>query len=152
VKTAGFRVAKGQGWTLATGSQQAVDCYTSEGWMNLKRDAAVLLGAVVGGLIGHMLFFWVARQGFYGLVLPGGLLGLGAGIGRGGARWIAVVCGVAALALGLFTEWRFAPFAADPGLGYFLTHLHQLRPLTMAMIAVGAAIGFWVPFRRAGVV
>jgi len=119
--------------------------------MNPRREGAVLLGAVVGGLIGHLLFFWVARQGFYALALPGGLLGLGAGIGRGGARWVAVACGVAALVLGLFTEWRFAPFATDPGLGYFLTHLHHLRPLTLVMIGVGAAIGFWVPFRRGGV-
>jgi len=118
--------------------------------MNPKRDGLVLLGALAGGLLGHLLFFWVARQGFYGLILPGGLAGLGAGIGRGGSRWVAVACGLVALVFGLLTEWRFAPFEADGGFGYFLGHLHQLRPLTLAMIGVGAAIGFWVPFRRGG--
>lgn len=124
----------------------------SEGRMNPKRDAAVLLGAVVGGLIGHLLFFWVARQGFYALVLPGGLAGLAAGIGRASSRGTALACGAIGLVAGLFTEWRFAPFAADPGIGYFLTHLHQLRPVTLALLAVGAAIAVWVPLRRRTVV
>jgi hypothetical protein len=58
------------------------------------------------------------------------------------------VCGFLALALALFTEWRFEPFIADAGLGYFLSHVHHLQPLTPVMIAVGTLIGFYVPFGR----
>lgn len=29
-----------------------------------------LLGAAVGGFLGYWLFFVIARQGFYGIVLP----------------------------------------------------------------------------------
>jgi hypothetical protein len=59
-----------------------------------------------------------------------------------------VVCGFLSLALGCFTEWRFAPFVADASFGYFISHMHELRPITLLMIAAGALIGFWVPFRR----
>lgn len=113
-----------------------------------RGDATVVLGGLVGGVVGYLLFFWVARQGYYGLILPGGLLGLGAGLGRARSIATACVCGLGALGLGLVAEWQFAPFRADHGLGYFLTHLPELKPLTLGMIAVGTAIGFWLPFRR----
>jgi len=108
----------------------------------------VLCGAAAGGTLGYFTFFWVLTQGFYGLVLPGGLLGLGAGIARNRSIWLAVGCGLLAIALGLFTEWRYAPFIKDESLGYFLLHPHELKPITLLMIALGGLIGFWVPFRR----
>ena len=116
--------------------------------MNWKRDGLALLGALVGGALGYLAFFWLAGQGFYALVLPGALLGLGGGLARPRSRFVPVVCGLMALVLGLIIEWRFAPFTADTSLPYFLSHVHQLKPLTLIVIAVGAAIGFWVPFRR----
>ncbi len=116
--------------------------------MNRRNDFLVLLGAVIGGLLGYVTFFAIARRGLYGLALPGGLLGLGAGIFKTRSKAVPVLCGFLALALGLFTEWRFAPFAADAGLGYFMSHVHQLSPLTLVMVAAGTLIGFWVPFRR----
>jgi len=115
--------------------------------MNRKNDLLVLLGAAIGGVLGYVVFFAFARRGLYGLALPGGLLGLGAGIFKTRAKAVPVVCGLMALALGFFTEWRFAPFATDASLGYFVLHIHQLSPLTLIMIAAGTLIGFWVPFR-----
>ena len=114
----------------------------------LKNNCLILLGAVAGGILGHFIFFWIAGQGFYGLVLPGGFLGFGAAIARSGSKAIPVICGVMALLLGIFTEWRFAPFLADDSFGYFLSHLHQLRPITWIMILLGTALAFWIPFRR----
>lgn len=119
---------------------------------SLVNDGVVLLGAIAGAVVGHLLFRWIATQGFYALVLPGGLAGLAAGIGRASSRATAPACGAIGLVAGLFTEWRFAPFAADPGIGYFLTHVHQLRPVTLGLIAIGAAIALWVPLRRRAVV
>jgi hypothetical protein len=116
--------------------------------MKRKNDVLVLVGAAAGGLLGYVVFFALARRGLYGLALPGGLLGLGAGIFKTRSKTLPVVCGLLALALGLFTEWRFAPFAADASLGYFVSHLHRLSALTLIMLAVGTLIGFWVPFRR----
>jgi hypothetical protein len=115
-------------------------------------DGLVLIGALAGAVVGHLLLLWIASQGFYALVLPGGLAGLAAGIGRASSCAAALACGAIGLVAGLFTEWRFAPFAADPEIGYFLTHLHQLRPLTQALIAVGTAIAVWVPLRRRTVI
>jgi hypothetical protein len=116
--------------------------------MNRKSDFLVLLGALVGGLLGCIIFFALAGRGLYGLALPGGLLGLGAGIFKTRSKAIPVVCGLLALALGLFTEWRYEPFVADARLGYFVSHVHHLQPVTLVMIAAGALIAFYVPFRR----
>jgi hypothetical protein len=103
---------------------------------------------LIGGTLGYLAFFWIAAQGFYGLALPGGLLGLGAGVVKNRSIGVAVVCGLAATALGLFTEYRFAPFRDDPSLGHFLAHVPQLQPVTLLLIGVGGLIGFYVPFRR----
>lgn len=108
-----------------------------------RRIALGLLGAAIGGCLGYFAFFWVARQGFYALVLPGALLGLGAGLSaRGRSVILAVICSVAGLALGLFTEWRFAPFVADDSVAYFSTHVHTLKPITLIMLGLGAFLSF----------
>ena len=97
-----------------------------------------LLGATIGGAIGYFAFFWAARQGFYALVLPPALLGLTAGyLARCRSVPMAILCAVAGLALGMYTEWRFAPFRADPSFSYFLTHAHQLKPFTLLSLALG---------------
>ena len=114
----------------------------------MKQAALVLSGGVLGGVVGYFAFGWLVSQGFYGLVLPGGLIGLGAGLAPCRSRWPSVVCGVSALLLGLFTEWRFFPFKADGSFSYFLRNVHELKPITLLMIAAGTGIGFWVPFRR----
>ena len=114
----------------------------------MKQAALVFGGAIVGGVVGYFVFFWLTRQGFYGLVLPGGLLGLGAGIAKCHSRLPSIVCGVLALGLGLFTRWQYGHFDEDGSFGYFLSHVYQLSPVTLLMIAAGTAIGFWVPFRR----
>jgi hypothetical protein len=104
-----------------------------------------ILGAGLGGLLGYFAFFWIVRQGFYALMLPGGLVGLGGGLlARDRSPLRAGICGVFALGLGVFTEWRFASFIKDASLGYFLAHLHELRPITLLMIAVGGAFGYWL--------
>ena len=116
--------------------------------MNLKNDFLVLAGALVGGLVGYVVFKWLLGQGYYGLMLPGGLLGMGAGVFKTRTKAMAIVCGILALVLGLLVEWNSFPFNADESLFYFVTHFYDLNPATLIMIALGAAIGFWIPFRR----
>jgi hypothetical protein len=115
---------------------------------HLATGAQIVVLAAVGGALGYAGFFLMLRQGFFALVLPGGLLGLAASLPRN--RWFgwAVICGLAALALGLFADWRAEPFQADHSLGYYLAHAHQVQPIPLLMIVVGAAIGFWGPFSR----
>jgi len=76
------------------------------------------------------------------------LLGIAAGLPGNRWRYWAWICGLAALVLGIFTDWQAEPFRADAGLGYYVMHLHQVQPVTLIMIAVGAAVGFWGPFSR----
>ena len=114
----------------------------------MKQQVLALIGAMVGGLIGYFGFLWIAHQGFYALVLPGGLLGLGASLFPTRSTGVCILCSVLALALGFLAEWQFAPFIVDRSLGYFLTHIHQLKPITLIMIATGTLIGFWAPFSR----
>ena len=102
-----------------------------------------ILGAVVGGCVGYYAFFWLTQQGFYALILPPALLGLAAGFAsRQRSVPLAIICAVAGLGLGLFTEWNFAPFVADKSLGYFLTHVHQLKPLTLIMLTIGVVVSY----------
>jgi len=114
----------------------------------MKNDPLALCGAFLGGTLGYFAFFWIASQGFYALVLPGAAVGLGAGVVANRSQWVAVVCGILAAALGVWTEFRFAPFRADGSFTYFVTHLQNLRPITLVLIAVGTAVGFWIPYRR----
>src|SRR5262249_44369444 len=60
----------------------------------MMQSLLVLAGAVAGGVLGYFAFFWVAAQGFYGLIIPGALLGLGAGIAKNRSVVLAVVCGL----------------------------------------------------------
>jgi hypothetical protein len=102
-----------------------------------------LIGAAIGGTVGYFAFFWFASQGFYALILPPGLMGLAAGFcARGRSTVLALICGIAGLMLALFTEWKFAPFAADDSLAWFMTHLYQLKPVTLLMVGLGAVFSF----------
>lgn len=114
----------------------------------LKNYLVTLGLAAAGGALGYLAFFWIASQGFYALVVPGGLLGLAAGLVPNRSLTMAIICGLLALGLGIVTEYRFRPFLADESFAYFLTHLHQLEPFTWIMIVVGSFVGFWGPFRR----
>jgi hypothetical protein len=111
-----------------------------------------LLGAAAGGVLGYFAFFWITRQGFYALALPGLFIGLGCGLlSRGTSRVQGLVCAVLGLFLGLIIEWQFAPFIADNSLVYFLTHVGDLKPLTWISIGVGGLLAYWCgtgsPFR-----
>ena len=109
----------------------------------IQTIALGLLGAIIGGAVGYFLFIWIARQGFYALMLPGWLLGEGAGLcARRRSVPLGIVCAVLALGLGLFAEWKFRPFIDDDSFGYLLTHVHKLQPITMIFIALGAFLGY----------
>ena len=104
-----------------------------------------LVGAIVGGVLGFYTFGWLYSQGFYGLMIPGAFLGLGCGLlAQHPSVPRGIVCGVAALILALFTEWKFFPFVADTSLSYFVRHLTDLKPVTVLMTGIGGLIAYWV--------
>ena len=103
-----------------------------------------LIGAVAGGVFGHMLFFWFVKYNFYAMVFPGAFLGMGCGLlSRHSSKLRGAVCGAAALLLGLHTEWTFRPFIDDDSFSYFLLHVGLLTPVAQIMIGLGAAIAYW---------
>jgi hypothetical protein len=102
-----------------------------------------LIGGAIGGALGYYAFFFMVRQGLYPMVLPGALVGPGCGALLGTkSNAMGIACGVCALLLGFFIEWQFAPFVTDRSLSYFITHIHQLRSMTLILIVIGALLGF----------
>src|SRR3954447_17873303 len=117
--------------------------------MSMMRQVAScflgLIGAVIGGALGYYTFMWIVDQGFYGLMIPGALLGLGCGLLSQHASHIrGVACAAAACVLGLYTEWKFPPFKADSSFAYLVSHAAELKPLTQIMIVVGAFFAYWL--------
>lgn len=103
-------------------------------------------GAILGGIAGYVLFRLLLAYGLYGLMIPGVVLGLGAGWSAGGrSRVLGILCGVLALALMIVAEWHRAPMIKDESLLYFVTHLHQLNGATLKllMLALGTAAAYW---------
>jgi hypothetical protein len=104
-----------------------------------------VIGGIVGGIAGYYLFFWILKQGFYAMVLPSASVGLGCGLlARHRSIPRGIVCALAGLVLGLYTEWEYAPFLADKSFGYLAGHFYNLRPLTQIMIGLGAALSYYL--------
>jgi hypothetical protein len=104
-----------------------------------------LVGAVAGGVLGYYTFMWIVGQGFYGLMIPGALLGLGCGLlSQHPSHFRGVACAAAACILGLYAEWKFAPFVADSSFSYLASHAAELKPLTQIMIVAGAFFAYWL--------
>jgi hypothetical protein len=138
-------------------------CSESRGGNNGEEQAAAgngcsvvgavlgLGGAVVGAFLGYLLFVAIAGQGFYAIVLPGALAGVGCGALSGRkSNTLGIMCGILGLIAGILAEWRFAPFIADKSLFYFLRHIHELPRFTQVMILLGAGFAFWFGRGRKG--
>lgn len=104
-----------------------------------------VVSGVVGGVAGYFVFLWLLRQGFYGLMIPGALVGLGCGLL---ARHPSVVrgtaCALAACALGLFAEWKAFRFVADESFAYMVRHFLEKPGATLIMFAGGVLLAFWL--------
>src|SRR4051795_1922809 len=104
-----------------------------------------VLGGIVGGVFGFVLFFWIIKQNLYAMVLPGASVGLGCGLlARHRSAPRGVACAIAALLLGLYTEWRYMPFIADDRFGYLVAHFYSLRWWTLIMIGLGTALAYYL--------
>lgn len=102
-----------------------------------------IVGAVFGAALGWLIFDWLLGNAMYAMILPGALIGVGASLGsRSQNMPLGIICGITALALGIFLEWKYLPFAADESLQFFLTNLFQVDPVHLIMIAVGGIAGF----------
>jgi hypothetical protein len=108
-------------------------------------------GAIAGAVAGYLAFLLLMHSGFYSLVLPGALLGLGAGALSGHkSNALAVVCGLAGAAVGILADWHSAPFIKDPSLNFYLAHLSDLSRASQFSIVAGAVFAFWFGRGREG--
>jgi len=107
-----------------------------------------LLGGVVGGLIGLLIFEWFLRYGLFAMIAPGGLLGVGASFFRHRFKALPLITGVAALLLGMYAEWRHWPFKADESFTYLVLHAYKFDPPDLLMILAGAALGLYLPYAQ----
>lgn len=116
------------------------------------RDIAYgVLGGIAGACLGYFAFQGIARQGFYALVLPGALTGIGCGsLSRHKSILLGIACALLGTLAGIVTEWRFAPFKKDDSFGFFLTHLHQLSSVTQFLIILGGIMAGWFGLGRDG--
>jgi hypothetical protein len=100
-------------------------------------------GAVVGGAVGYVVFRLLAQNGFYGILIPGALLGMGAGwAARGKSQLLGIVCFVLAIGLTLFTEWHVM-FARNNTFADFLSKIHTLSAVRLIMLALGPVMAYW---------
>jgi hypothetical protein len=103
-----------------------------------------VLGAALGGVLGHYAFRWIWSQGFYAPMVPGGFLGMGCAALSGHKSTLrGMLCVVAGLGLGLFSRWTEDAGPHADSFKDFATHFYELRPLTLALLALGGLIAFW---------
>ena len=111
-----------------------------------------VVGATVGGTVGYFVFGWFFPQGIYAMVVPGAMLGLGCGFLSGIRSYpLGAGCCIAGLALSIFMQWQFLPFAKDGSLSFLLQHFFSDTPsVQLLMIALGTFSAFWFGVGRTG--
>lgn len=103
-----------------------------------------ICGTIAGMLLGYVGFALLWKLGFYAMVVPGTMIGLGCGAQSGGrSLMLGLFAAFVAMGFGLFIEWKFFSFIADDSFGYFLTNLSELKTQTKLLITAGAFAGFW---------
>ncbi len=116
---------------------------------DLVAHARGLLGLVIGGVVGLLIFQWMVKQGFYGLAIPGAVMGLGCGYAsRIHSPLLAALCGISAFFLTAYAEWKSFPFIDDESFTYFLSHLHLLKGMTLIMFGLGIVFATWFGLGR----
>ena len=106
--------------------------------------AGGIVGGIIGGVMGYFAFKWMVSQGFYGLAIPGALVGLGFGaLSRRPMIAGGIASAVIGLAVMLWCEWKTFPFVKDDSLSFFLQNLSDLNGATWLFLVLGTVMAFW---------
>ena len=106
--------------------------------------AGGIAGAAIGGVLGYFAFQWLISQGYYGLAMPGALVGLGFGLlARRPMIAGGIFSAVIGLAVMLWCEWTSFPFVKDDSLSFFLQNLSELDGTTWLFLVLGTVMAFW---------
>jgi hypothetical protein len=102
-----------------------------------------LVGAVVGGVAGFFTYRWVLSKGFVGGMIPGAFVGLGCSLLARHQSFVrGVICGVAGLGLGFFTDWYTND--TDDTFGVYLQNIKNINQVILLTIVIGTVIAFWL--------
>ncbi len=100
-------------------------------------------GALLGASAGYFLFLVLYRNGFYGIMLPGVLLGIGAGLAaRSRSQSLGITCAVLAVFATVLTEWHVR-WSGKNTLPFFLTNIAEIGMVPLLMMALGVAAAYW---------
>lgn len=104
------------------------------------------IGAALGGVLGYFAFGWLYRRGYYAMVLPGSLVGIGCGLfSKRDSIVRGIVCGLVSLGFGVFVEWSYRPFDDKESLVDFVKRLGELDSptVTLGLIGLGGVLSFF---------
>jgi uncharacterized membrane protein (Fun14 family) len=109
-------------------------------WIFLARGLA---GAIAGGIAGYFVFWLLTRSNLYGFMIPGAVLGIGAGwAARRRSQTLAIICGVLAIGLTLFAVWHVM-YSKNHTFLDFLSKLHTHSPMRIVMMVLGPIMAYW---------
>ena len=109
-----------------------------------------IVGAVVGALIGGVLFHLALRWGIYMLALPGAVIGLTSGsLSKIRSIPLAVFCACLAACLAIYLQWRYFDFPnGEDTILYLLQNALNLPFQTQLMFVIGVLFAFWFGLGR----
>jgi hypothetical protein len=109
-----------------------------------------IVGALLGAAVGYVAFFTLLnRAGLYAMVLPGALIGIGRVMGsKTKSIPLGIVCGVAAVVLSLYLEWRVTPLPEGATFIEFLQRLPDRPFRSQASLIAGPLMALWFGLGR----
>jgi hypothetical protein len=118
----------------------------SSPWAAIARG---ILGGAVGGALGYFAFDWMLTRGYYALVLPGSLVGLGCGLAsRRKLIGLGALSAVAALAIGALADWNSLAEPSPTFLEHLATLLRPNRRIPAFLILASVVISFYFGLGR----
>lgn len=109
----------------------------------IKNLALGIVGGIAGGFAGGLICKFLADQGFYGVILPGALVGLGFALAaRKGHFGFGAVSGVLGLLAGLLTQWKV--YSDEPSFFKLVGELKDYSIVTWIMLGLGAVLAFTI--------
>ncbi len=100
-----------------------------------------LIGGVAGGIVGFFVCKWLATQGFYAVVIPGAMVGLGFGLAaRKRHQAFGLICAVLGLFAGLITQWKV--YSNEPSFWKLVGELKDYSIVTWVLLGLGVVMAY----------
>jgi hypothetical protein len=108
-----------------------------------------IVGGTVGGVLGYFVFDWALTQGYYALVLPGSLVGIGCGLASGRKLLaLGILSAIGALLVGALADWNSLANPSPTIWEHAATLLQANRRMTAILILVSVVLAFYFGIGR----